>query len=67
MTKAEIPKVLGESPKVREGVDGESNVEQMLTIALGGKSGRTRGKGVLDLEMCGKQTNQGWFLKSSLI
>ena len=33
MTKAEIPKVLGESPKVRAGVDGESNVEQMLTIA----------------------------------
>ena len=48
MTKVENPKILAESPKVRAGVDGESNVEQMLTIALGGKSGRTRGKGVLE-------------------
>ena len=66
MTKAEIPKVLGESPKVRAGVDGERNVEQMLTIA-GEIGSNQKEKGVLDLEMCGKQTNQGWFLKSSLI
>ena len=46
MTKVEIPKILAESPKVRAGVDGERNVEQMLTIA--GEMGRTRGKGVLE-------------------
>ena len=37
MTKVEIHKILGESPKVRAGVDGERNVEQMLTIAGGNR------------------------------